>query len=87
MIPVAPSRPNYWRASFSSVIGGFFVVMSIQSMIRGSFRMRGQVADVTSTSDPILFWGFLSFILFLGVVGLYAAFRDVRFLMRRRRNG
>jgi hypothetical protein len=85
MIPVGPSRPSYWRALFVAVISGFFVVLSIHSMCHGSFRMRGHAADVTSVSDPVLFWGFLGFMLLAGAVGLYAAFRDVRFLVRRRR--
>ena len=85
MIPVASSRPSYLRALFVSVIGSVFVGLSIYSMCEGSFRMRRREAEVTSTSDPVLFWGLLSFALLLGLVALYAAYRDVRFLTRRRK--
>lgn len=85
MIPVAPSRPSYMRALLFSVIGGLFVAVSIYSMCRGSFRMRGRATEVTSASDPVLFWVFLSAFLLIGLWGLYAGFRDVRLLARRRR--
>ena len=84
MIPVAPSRPSLFRALFASAIGIAFVALSIHSMCRGSFRMRGRETDVTAASEPMLFWGCRCFTLLWGLMALYAAWRDVRFLRRRR---
>jgi hypothetical protein len=53
-----------------------------QHVQRGSFQMRGRANDVT-TSEPVLFWGLLGFSLTMGLLGLYAGFRDVRYLRRR----
>ena len=44
--------------------------------------MRGRANDVT-TSEPVLFWGLLGFSLTMGLLGLYAGFRDVRYLRSR----
>jgi len=77
-----PTRPSFLRALFASAIGLAFVLLSIHSMYKGSFQMRGRANDVT-TSEPVLFWGFLGFFLTMGLLGLYAGFRDVRYLRRR----
>ena len=79
---IVPSRPSFLRAVFASAIGLTFIVLSIQSMFKGSFQMRGRATDVT-TSEPVLFWGLLGFTFMMGLLGLYAAFRDVRYLRRR----